>query len=362
MPKKSISSLELAALIHELQFLVHSKVSRLYHDDERELLLDLHLSGKGKKLLKIIPGKWLCLTAIKNDFIKQSNLAQRLRKYLEGAYLHSITQKDAERIVFIEFEQKNTSYFLIAELFSKGNLILTDANYNIIALLEEQTWKDRSVKVGEKYIFPAPALNWKSIPEKEFGTVLKQSEKKNLATSLAMDVGLGGLYAEEICTRAGVDKEVLPSKISAKEIKEIYRVLQELMNSFKTPQGYIYPEQITPFPLQDQKPLVITATYNEAIDTLNPFQRLSPYHKKINSLQQVIAGQEESIHKLQGATESATRKAEVIYEHYAPIQRLLQIVKDLRKSKEWKDIALELKKEKKIKLVDLKNKKVTLDL
>ncbi len=362
MPKKSISALDLTAIVSELQFLLHSKVSRLYHDEGRELLLDLHVTGKGKKFLKIIPGKWLCLTANKNEFVKQSNLSQQLRKYLEGAYLQSITQKDAERIVILEFEQKDHFYFLIVELFSKGNIILTTREYGIIALLEKQNWKDRAVAVGEKYIFPAPVVNWKKITEKELLEVVKRSEKRNLATALAIELGVGGLYAEEICKIAGVDKDKLPSQLGAKEIKELHHSLRGLIASLNTPQGYIYLEQITPFPLQGEEPLTVTPTYNEAMDILNPFQLLSPYDKKIKSLSSIIAGQEESIHKLDEAVKAATRKAELIYEKYTPLQRLLQIVKDLRKTSDWKEIAQELKKEKKIKLIDLKNKKVTLDL
>ena len=44
------------------------------------------------------------------------------------------------------------------------------------------------------------------------------------------------------------------------------------------------------------------------------------------------------------------------------IQKLLDIVKEMRKSKNWSDVAWELKKEKKIVKVDLKNKKVIIDL
>jgi predicted ribosome quality control (RQC) complex YloA/Tae2 family protein len=39
-------------------------------------------------------------------------------------------------------------------LFSKGNVILTDSEFEIIAVLERQIWKERTVKPGEKYIFP----------------------------------------------------------------------------------------------------------------------------------------------------------------------------------------------------------------
>ena len=44
------------------------------------------------------------------------------------------------------------------------------------------------------------------------------------------------------------------------------------------------------------------------------------------------------------------------------VLKLLDIVKELRKVKDWKDVEKELKKEKKIAKVDLKNKKVLIEL
>ena len=46
-------------------------------------------------------------------------------------------------------------------------------------------WKDRTIKPGEKYLFPKPGENWKTITENKLADILKKSEKKNLATSLA---------------------------------------------------------------------------------------------------------------------------------------------------------------------------------
>jgi len=57
-----------------------------------------------------------------------------------------------------------------------------------------------------------------------------------------------------------------------------------------------------------------------------------------------------------------TKKGELVYEKYQPLSKLLEIVKELRKEKGWNEVAQELKKEKRIKSVDLKNKKVVLDL
>ncbi len=162
MPKKSISSLELTVLVQELQPIVHSKISQIYHQQDKEVLLQLHLPGKGKHLLRIIPGKFLCLTNKKETTTTPTGFCMQLRKHLDGAFLQSLSQPGSERIVVLKLEKKNT-FYLIIELFSKGNIIVTDEQYLIIGVLEQQTWKDRTLKPGEKYIFPAAAVDWKQL-------------------------------------------------------------------------------------------------------------------------------------------------------------------------------------------------------
>src|SRR3989344_663006 len=296
MPKKSISSLELTALVNELQFLVQSKLSQIYHQDEKELLLQFHVTGTGKELLKIIAGKLLCLTSNKDAPIKPSAFCMQLRKYIEGAFLESLYQKDAERVVVFELEKKDRYYFIV-ELFSKGNVILTDKNYQIIGVLEEQIWKDRAVKPKEKYIFPLAGHNWKTITPKELKEVFEKSEKRNTATTLATEVGLGGIYAEEVCLLNEIDKDKSPKTVTSEEAQKVVKTIHNLLHLVESPGGYIYEEEITPFPLQGQKVVQETKTYSEAIDGLNPFQIVSPYVQKIKSLEKNISDQQETMRK-----------------------------------------------------------------
>ena len=207
--KKNISSVELAALIKELQFVERGKVSQIYHQDKKELLLQLHAIGQGKQLLKIVPGKFLCLTHEKHPPLRPTGFCMQLRKYISNASIKKLYQQGSERIVVFELEKKE-KFYLIIELFSKGNIILTDKNFVIIGTLERQIWKDRSVVAKEKYVFPTPGVDWKKLTSVELGKVLKKSDKKNLATSLATKVGLGGVFAEEVCARSGVDGKLLP--------------------------------------------------------------------------------------------------------------------------------------------------------
>ncbi len=358
MSKKSVSSLELAAIINELQILVKGKISQIYHQD-KEIILQLHAPSKGKKLLKIVPGKLLCFTNEKNAPQRPSGFCMQLRKYLSNAFIKAISQKETERIVVFELEKKE-KYYLIIELFSKGNIILTDNNYLIIGALQRQIWKDRIVKNKEKYVFPTPGLNWKNLTTKKLKEIVNKSEKRNLATTLATELNMGGLLAEEICLRADVDKDIKP-----KEVKEFNKLLETIKNILKLiekTKGYIYEKEITPFPLLGKEAKEIKKTYNEAIDTINPFQTVSPYKQKIAALERRILEQEEAIKSQEKKIEENSKKGELIYEKYAPLQKLLNIVKELKKTWDWVDIGKQLKKEKEIKSVNLKDKKVIINV
>ncbi len=373
MPKKSISSLELAALVNELQFLVNGKVSNIYHPDKNMLLLQLHAPGKGKQLLKIISGKWLCLTAQKENALRPSGFCMQLRKYIGNAVIKNMYQQGSERIVIFELEKSSRfvrdvpgvtleKYFLIVELFSKGNIILTDANNVIITALESQEWKDRTVKAKEKYVFPPLDINWKELTAKKLQEILKKSEKRNLATSLATEIGLGGLYAEEACKQAEVDLKKVPAEVTVKETEMLVKAMKHFLIAITTPKGYLYEEEITPFPLLEKKLLKETETYNEAIDTLKLSEKLSPYQNKIKTLQRTIAEQEEAIKNQEEKIVSAAQKGERMYEKYAALQKMREIVEEMKKSKSWTEIAKELKKEKKISKINLEKKVITVDL
>ncbi len=358
--KTGLSSLELTAIVNELQFLVKGKITQTYHQ-ENEFIFQLHLPAKGKVLLKVVPGKYLCLTEKKDVPLKPSSFCMQLRKYLDNIQIRKVEQKGSERIVIFELE-KNEKYYLIVELFSTGNLILTDEQNNIIAALVQREWKNRRIKVREKYVFPEAGADWKSISEKELADLFNKSEKKNLVTSLATELGLGGLYAEEVCALAEVDKNKLPRDTTEKEVKVIRKTIKKLLDLVEKPAGYFYEEQITPFALTGQKEKRKLDSYNQAIDTLNPFKIVSPYQQKIKSLERMILTQEEAIAEQEEKIGLNQRKGEIVYENYTALQKLLDFVKEQRKlGREWREIEVELKKLKKIKKVDLVNKRVVVD-
>ncbi len=359
MDKKSISSLELSAITSELQILKRGKIDNIYQQDNLEVVIQIH--AKQKYFLKIVPGKWCCLTPQKNPRLKPTGFSMLLRKYIEHATLVKIEQKDNERILILTLERPET-YYLIIELFSKGNIILTDADYKIIGAIDKHVWKDRTISEKETYLFPQGGIKYEKITDPAFQKIIIGSEKRNLATTLATEIGLGGLYAEELCIRTGIDKNQKPTDTTKDQTTKLYTTLQNILQKTKTPKGYLYENQLTPIPLTNQTPIEIKESFNQALDALNPYKKASPYEKKIASLHKMIETQEETVTELIISIETNTKKGECIYENYPKLQKLKEIIEDLKKTKTWAEIEIELKKEKKIKQINLKEKKITLDI
>ncbi|HEX55027.1 MAG TPA: fibronectin-binding domain-containing protein, partial [Candidatus Altiarchaeales archaeon] len=201
--KEGLSSIDIGILAREFdQELKSGRIERIYQISERELKIRVYVRNKGSLDLIITP-RYVCITKYERKAPRvASSFAMQLRKYLNGAFIKSVSQHKFDRIIEFELEKKDTRFFLVAELFSRGNVILCDSNRRIIGLLEWQKWSDRKLGVSNEYKYPPEVLNPLEIEFDKFKRILKNSERSIVAT-LARDLGLGGIFAEEICINSG---------------------------------------------------------------------------------------------------------------------------------------------------------------
>jgi len=146
MVKTQLSSLEIAALTKEFQILINAKIDQIYQPDKKEFLISVHIPRKGKQFIKIQLPSFIYLTPNKTEMPPPTEFCLTLRRYLNNSIIKKIRQINAERIIEIELE-KEDKFKLIIELFSKGNLLLTNQQNQILALLEKQRWGERELKL-----------------------------------------------------------------------------------------------------------------------------------------------------------------------------------------------------------------------
>lgn len=371
--KKEITALELRNIISELDFLIDSKVDKIYHPEKKELVINFYVSGKGKIILRLVVPNFLYLTDYKQEYPeKPSNFCVFLRKKLDNTRLKEINQLGFERIVEFIFESKQERFRLIFELFSKGNIVLCKDDFKILRPIEVQIWSKRSVKPGQIYDYPKREFNIIGLKKSELKEIINKS-KKNVVKTLAMDLGLGGLYAEEICMLAKIEKD--KKELEAKELDTLFKAITKLAKSKNKP-TIVYDKEkvidVTPFDLKsydkfEKKP---AKSYNEALDSVltkrlvktQTDQKMSKHQKKIEKLNKIIEKQGMRVKKLESDIKKSNKSAELIYNNYKLIENVFEELNKAMKKYSIKEIKEKLKNHKIVKEINAKEKSIVVEL
>lgn len=126
---------------HELsQVLVGLRLANLYDISSKKLLLKFAVSGKKEQLI-VDSGLRTHLTGFtRTTTAAPSAFTSRLRKFLKTRRCTSVSQIGTDRILELQFS--DGAYRMYLEFFAAGNVILTDADLKILAIL-------RNVSEGE---------------------------------------------------------------------------------------------------------------------------------------------------------------------------------------------------------------------
>jgi len=337
--KTQLSSIDVRILSKEFENILNSRIDKIYQVSKRELKIRLHLSGKGTLDLVIAPN-FLCISRYDRPAPKDaSSFAMQLRKHLSGGFLRDVRQHSFDRILEFSIENKDIDYLLIVELFSKGNVILLDSDRKIIGLLEWQKWRHRRLGVRQMYEYPPAGVDTPVLDAGEFNKILSGSEK-GIAATLATELSLGGLYAEELCLGSGIDKGKISSELSEKEAKSLFRSLQKLLDREMEPRIVLEdntPVDVIPFGLQiykkfKQKNL---ESFNDAVDEYFSKQEFgekedraeSRFQDKVNRLREIKEGQRESLKELEKKAEDCRKAGDLIYQNLQDVEAVIKLAK-----------------------------------
>ena len=347
--KTELTSADVYVLAKELnEILNYARIDKVYQTAERELRIRFYSQRTELKNLVIAPN-YMCATKFSTEIPEQpTSFAMQLRKNLSGLFIKEVSQHEFDRIVEIGFGRDDITNILVVELFSKGNVILCDKNKRILGLLERQMWKDRTLKVGLKYEYPPKTADPLQIDSKRLKEIFKNSDK-NLVKILAVDVGLGGFYAEEVClsTEHSIDKN--PAELSESEIKTLHEsirgIFQKIENNQIRPQIIFDKDKnmINILPLdsktyQDFDKKYLTS-FNESVDeyfSRQDFTKTIAISKKSaeakrEKLELIKKQQEETITKLEKDSERYQKIGDQIYQNNPVIEKIVSSIESARK-------------------------------
>lgn len=367
---RQISSLELYFLLKELEVLKDSRADKIYHPQKNVLVFSFYKTNLGKKLLHIDIGKAMFLIEEKENYEETLGFGMLLRKHLDGCFLYDIRQIKPERILKLSFKSKDNKKILYIEFFGKGNAILCDENNSIINSLEHHEFKDRAIKPKVKYTYPIMKYNFFELSKEELSDLLKNSKKDNLVTCLAVELGLGGLYSEEICVLSCTGKNQNPRYIDEKGVGLILNSIKQMLNKKISAQAIFRDDKlvdVAPFDLRfyDKCGKKIFQSFNETLGFFHSqFKEIkeSEFERKLRSLQRITEEQKLAMEGLKIEENQLRKNGELIYHKYSLIKEILEELNKASKKYSWKEIKERLKGHNVIKEINEKDRKVVVEV
>lgn len=380
--RNQLASVELRVLADELKQLESSRVSQVYELEAagvkpgKALVFQLSKSEGKKYLICLVPSAVFFSRAKPATSEKQGGFCSMLRQHLDNARLTSISQLGSERIVELIFSSGKEQPRLIIELFSKGNVILADEKGVILSAAEHQAWKDRTIRPGFTYQQPPATADFAAMSGEQFSKALLSSEKDSVVKALAVDLGLSGSYAEELCLTAAVEKAKKPAQLSPAELTILFSSLQQLLSRKPSPiavlDGSSSVVEVFPFPTVSAaaaktKPF---SSFNEAVEALSLRQfessfsasREFPSLRRIKELEIAIGQQKAMMVEMEKVVNEATAAAEAVYTHYQDVRRILDDYNTLRKTFTPEQLREYFKSNKKVVSIDEKTGTIMLEI
>jgi len=246
--KQRFSSLDVKIIAHELAAsLVSLRVSNVYDLSTRIFLLKF-AKPEHKEQLLIDSGFRCHLTSFsRTTAAAPSPFIARLRKFLKTRRVTAVSQVGTDRIIDIQFS--DGQYRLFLEFYAGGNIVLTDSELNILALLRNvnEGEEHEQYRVGLKYNLSLrqnyggiPPLTKERVREGLQRVIQKQGQdggqgkkikkKQGDALRKALAVTINEyppILLDHALQTAGFDKETQPS-----DVVENDALLEKLMGVF----------------------------------------------------------------------------------------------------------------------------------
>ncbi|MFQ5909209.1 MAG: ribosome rescue protein RqcH [Thermoplasmata archaeon] len=329
--KKEMTSFDIMVMSAELQKLVGSYVDKIYQPHTNRLHIRFNVRGAGKETLIVDVGKWIYLNPVAEPSEKTLSYGMFLRKYLTNGRVLRIQQHRFDRVLEIVIDRKGL-FRLIFEMFGKGNIILVK-DVLILQPLRSKSWSGRELRAHRDYLYPPERVDAPRLSQEEIPSIITSSERDTVR-ALAVDLNLGGLYAEELCHRTGVEKNTPAKGLDKGILKSLVSNLAGLLDEMSHPVPTIVfeddvPIDVVPVRLKKYENLrhERRESLSEALLVYVEGQPEEVKDERVGRLERRKRQQEEALQKHKDRAVTSHELAEFFYTHYEPIDRAIQTIR-----------------------------------
>lgn len=327
--------MDVAAMVDELRDrILGGFLGKAYQQSSDKIWLTVQSPAEGRLDLFLEAGKRVHITKKERPASKTPpQFPTMLRSHLSGGRIVDIRQHDFDRVLEIAVERGGGRSYLIVELFPKGSMVLLNESRTIQSMLRKMIYRGRKMAAGEKYLYHPGQLDPRTIYVQELSSWLATAGQ-DLVRSLVRGLNMGGTYAEEVCLRAGVDKNKPAAELDSEEIVRVHQALQDVFTDRSLDPHIVFwegkPIDVLPRPLKLYEGLELKrfATFSEALDDF--FVELEVEAPPQDPLDRRIEMQRRAVEEFEAQERALIQKGELVYQMYGQIEHLLKIVSDAR--------------------------------
>lgn len=203
------------AMTKELQQLVTGRIAKVHQPNAQEVIFTIRANGANKKLLFSIHPTYARVHMTEQTIENPPEppmFCSLLRKHVEGGFIETIEQLDADRILKLTISSKNEigdpiTRYIYAEIMGRhSNLIMVDAETEKIAdslkHLPPAMNSYRTVLPGSIYIAPPKQDKWNPVTVTDEQLAEFFTEIRDAKEIMQQFVGFSPLHANELLFRA----------------------------------------------------------------------------------------------------------------------------------------------------------------
>jgi predicted ribosome quality control (RQC) complex YloA/Tae2 family protein len=368
--KRELTSVDIAALVGELGAYEGAGFGKAYLYEDGLLRLKLRHYERGRVELLVDTGETKHARVASPDRVppapeRPPNFAMMLRNRLAGAELAAVEQFEFDRILRLRFEREDDSTTVVAELFGDGNIAVLDGAGEVVDCLDTVRLKSRTVAPGAQYEYPDARFNPLSVDFEGFRARFEQSDT-DVVQTIATQLNFGGTWAEELCTRAGVEKTLPIDEADDEVYRTLYSTVGDLAERLRAgdldPRLYRDDDRVadvTPVPMAEYEAedwaVEPFDRFTEALDEY--FHALATedepggeeaesggrdrpdFEAEIEKQQRIIDQQEGAIENFEEEARAHRERAEALYANYDLVDEVLTTVREARAEEvPWEEI------------------------